>query len=157
MRENFVFKIVPMVNPDGVFLGNNRCNLVGQDMNRCWNVASEFSSPTILATKNMLKELDNSEVFPFQFKLYTFFLRTVYFSATKLISSSISMLIPALTEHLSMAIPMRTSIATNVIWCFRSCCQRTRMTLHKRIWCLTLMIVNQGRVVAFAANDYRTR
>lgn len=62
MRENFVFKIIPMVNPDGVFLGNNRCNLVGQDMNRCWNVASEFSSPTILATKNLLKELDSSEV-----------------------------------------------------------------------------------------------
>lgn len=30
LRENFVFKIIPMVNPDGVFLGNNRCNLVGQ-------------------------------------------------------------------------------------------------------------------------------
>lgn len=57
MRENFVFKIIPMVNPDGVFLGNNRCNLVGQDMNRCWNVASEFSSPTILATKVSLKIL----------------------------------------------------------------------------------------------------
>lgn len=51
-----------MMNPDGVFLGNNRCNLVGQDLNRCWNVSSEFSSPTILATKNMLKELDSSEV-----------------------------------------------------------------------------------------------
>lgn len=62
LRENFVFKIVPMMNPDGVFLGNNRCNLVGQDLNRCWNVSSEFSSPTILATKNMLLELDDSEV-----------------------------------------------------------------------------------------------
>lgn len=62
LRENFIFKIVPMMNPDGVFLGNNRCNLVGQDLNRCWNVSSEFSSPTVLATKNMLKELDSSEV-----------------------------------------------------------------------------------------------
>lgn len=62
LRENFVFKIIPMLNPDGVFLGNNRCNLVGQDMNRCWNVSSEFSSPTILATKNMLKEIDSSDV-----------------------------------------------------------------------------------------------
>lgn len=62
LRENFVFKIIPMVNLDGVFLGNNRCNLVGQDLNRTWNVATEFSSPTIFATKNMLKELDNSDV-----------------------------------------------------------------------------------------------
>lgn len=51
-----------MINPDGVFLGNNRCNLVGQDLNRAWNIATEFSHPTILATKNMLKELDASEV-----------------------------------------------------------------------------------------------
>lgn len=51
-----------MVNPDGVFLGNNRCNLVGQDLNRTWNVSTEYSSPTIFATKNMLKELDNSDV-----------------------------------------------------------------------------------------------
>ena len=34
LRDNFVFKIVPMVNPDGVILGNTRCSLVGQDLNR---------------------------------------------------------------------------------------------------------------------------
>lgn len=62
LRENFVFKIIPMMNPDGVFLGNNRCNLIGQDLNRCWNIATEFSHPTIVATKNMLRELDSSEV-----------------------------------------------------------------------------------------------
>lgn len=62
LRENFVFKIVPMLNPDGVFLGNNRCNLIGQDMNRSWNIATEFSHPTIMATKKMLRELDSSEV-----------------------------------------------------------------------------------------------
>lgn len=25
-----------MVNPDGVILGNSRCNLAGYDLNRCW-------------------------------------------------------------------------------------------------------------------------
>lgn len=62
LRENFVFKIIPMINPDGVFLGNNRCNLTGQDLNRIWNIATEFSHPTIFATKTLLKELDSSEV-----------------------------------------------------------------------------------------------
>lgn len=36
LRDNFVFKIVPMMNPDGVILGNTRCSLVGQDLNRQW-------------------------------------------------------------------------------------------------------------------------
>jgi len=34
LRDNYVFKIVPMVNPDGVILGNTRCALIGQDLNR---------------------------------------------------------------------------------------------------------------------------
>ena len=36
LRENFVFKIVPMVNADGVINGNTRCSLAGVDLNRCW-------------------------------------------------------------------------------------------------------------------------
>lgn len=62
LRENFVFKIIPMLNPDGVFLGNNRCNLIGQDLNRTWNVATEYSHPTLFATKNLLREYDQSDV-----------------------------------------------------------------------------------------------
>jgi len=34
LRNNFVFKIVPMLNPDGVIIGNYRCSLSGQDLNR---------------------------------------------------------------------------------------------------------------------------
>ncbi|XP_068153107.1 cytosolic carboxypeptidase 6 [Drosophila tropicalis] len=67
LRENFVFKIVPMVNPDGVFLGNNRCNLMGQDMNRNWHLGSEFTQPELHAVKNMLKELDNSDTYQIDF------------------------------------------------------------------------------------------
>ena len=36
LRENFVFKIVPMLNIDGVIIGNYRCNLSGADLNRQW-------------------------------------------------------------------------------------------------------------------------
>ncbi|WAR24325.1 CBPC6-like protein [Mya arenaria] len=33
LREHIVFKIVPMLNPDGVYLGNYRCSLMGFDLN----------------------------------------------------------------------------------------------------------------------------
>jgi murein tripeptide amidase MpaA len=34
LRETFVFKVVPMLNPDGVIVGNYRCSLSGLDLNR---------------------------------------------------------------------------------------------------------------------------
>ena len=36
LRKHFVFKIVPMLNPDGVIQGNYRCSLLGCDLNRKW-------------------------------------------------------------------------------------------------------------------------
>jgi murein tripeptide amidase MpaA len=36
LREMFIFKCIPMMNPDGVVNGNYRCNLSGKDMNRNW-------------------------------------------------------------------------------------------------------------------------
>lgn len=34
LRSHFVFKVVPMLNPDGVVYGNYRCSLLGVDLNR---------------------------------------------------------------------------------------------------------------------------
>ena len=34
LRDRYVFKIVPMLNPDGVIIGNYRCSLSGHDLNR---------------------------------------------------------------------------------------------------------------------------
>lgn len=36
LREKFIFKIIPMLNPDGVIHGNYRCSLAGCDLNRRW-------------------------------------------------------------------------------------------------------------------------
>ena len=33
LRDNFVFKIIPMLNVDGVVNGSSRCNLAGVDLN----------------------------------------------------------------------------------------------------------------------------
>lgn len=40
LRNNFVFKIIPMLNPDGVINGNYRCSLAGCDLNRRWKYPS---------------------------------------------------------------------------------------------------------------------
>ncbi|KAE9153603.1 hypothetical protein PF006_g2306 [Phytophthora fragariae] len=54
LRHHFVFKVVPMLNPDGVVHGNYRCSLAGTDLNRRWLNPSSELHPTIFATKNML-------------------------------------------------------------------------------------------------------
>ena len=48
LREHLVFKIVPVVNPDGVFLGNTRGNLLGMDLNRCWQVAKYLLNISVI-------------------------------------------------------------------------------------------------------------
>lgn len=40
LRDTFVFKIIPMQNPDGVIVGNYRCSLMGTDLNRQWTNCS---------------------------------------------------------------------------------------------------------------------
>ena len=47
LRDNFVFKIIPMLNPDGVINGNYRCSLAGCDLNRRWKAPSRILHPTI--------------------------------------------------------------------------------------------------------------
>lgn len=51
LRSYFVFKIVPMLNPDGVAFGNNRCGLAGVDLNRQWKKPSRTLHPTVYFTK----------------------------------------------------------------------------------------------------------
>ena len=44
LRQVFVFIIIPMLNPDGVIMGNNRCSLGGFDLNRCWGHPTIFKA-----------------------------------------------------------------------------------------------------------------
>ena len=51
LRQNYIFKIIPMLNPDGVIYGNYRCSLLGVDLNRRWVNPSKILHPTIYYTK----------------------------------------------------------------------------------------------------------
>ena len=45
LRKNVVFKIIPMLNPDGVIAGNFRTSLCGRDLNRQFRTNSTFLIP----------------------------------------------------------------------------------------------------------------
>ena len=46
LRRDFVFKIVPVLNPDGVSCGNYRTSLSGEDLNRQWLNPDPVRHPT---------------------------------------------------------------------------------------------------------------
>ncbi len=55
LRERVVFKVLPMMNPDGVFLGNTRGNLLGQDLNRNGTEPDPHAHPTVCAAKKLIE------------------------------------------------------------------------------------------------------
>uniref|UniRef100_A0A8B9KS56 ATP/GTP binding protein 1 n=1 Tax=Astyanax mexicanus TaxID=7994 RepID=A0A8B9KS56_ASTMX len=57
LRESYIFKIIPMLNPDGVINGNHRCSLSGEDLNRQWLNPSTELHPTIYYAKSLLQYL----------------------------------------------------------------------------------------------------
>ncbi|XP_078671224.1 uncharacterized protein LOC144911228 isoform X15 [Branchiostoma floridae x Branchiostoma belcheri] len=57
LRDTFIFKIVPMLNPDGVIVGNYRCSLAGRDLNRNYKSVLKESFPSVWHTKMMVRRL----------------------------------------------------------------------------------------------------
>lgn len=54
LRKTFVFKVIPMMNPDGVVTGNYRTSLAGCDLNRRWMKPNEVLHPEIFYSKQMI-------------------------------------------------------------------------------------------------------
>jgi len=54
LRKVFVIYIVPILNPDGVIFGNNRCSLAGVDLNRQWKTPMKAMHPTIYHLKTFM-------------------------------------------------------------------------------------------------------
>ena len=66
VRREFVFKIVPMINPDGVIAGNFRTGMLGIDLNRVYDQDSKCF-PEILSIKRLIKSLDKRYGRPIDF------------------------------------------------------------------------------------------
>jgi murein tripeptide amidase MpaA len=54
MRRYIIFKIVPMLNPDGVVLGNYRTGLSGKDFNREYRNPDKFLFPEVYHFKKLV-------------------------------------------------------------------------------------------------------
>ena len=54
LREIYNFQIIPILNPDGVVVGNSRTSLAGCDLNRRWFNPNEIIHPEIFNTKSLI-------------------------------------------------------------------------------------------------------
>lgn len=55
LRHKFIFKLIPMLNPDGVIVGNSRNSLTGKDLNRQYRTVIRETYPSIWYTKALIK------------------------------------------------------------------------------------------------------
>ncbi|EGR32133.1 zinc carboxypeptidase family protein, putative [Ichthyophthirius multifiliis] len=65
LKDLFIFKIFPMINPDGVFVGNSRTNISGFDLNKQWEDTSETLQPEIYFLKEYFRQIKKQEIFAF--------------------------------------------------------------------------------------------
>jgi hypothetical protein len=56
LRNHFIFKIIPMLNPDGVIRGNFRMNSVGKDLNRMWTEENVDNSPSVYFCHKLIQK-----------------------------------------------------------------------------------------------------
>lgn len=61
LRQHLIFKIVPMLNPDGVFHGNYRASSLGFDLNRYWKCPSLKYHPEIFYVKELFTRMQRKE------------------------------------------------------------------------------------------------
>lgn len=54
LRENYIILVVPMLNPDGVSIGNTRASLSGYDLGKCWKTPDRFIHPEVFYVKKLL-------------------------------------------------------------------------------------------------------
>jgi Zinc carboxypeptidase/Cytosolic carboxypeptidase N-terminal domain len=57
LRQHVVFKVIPMLNPDGVANGNHRCSLEGIDLNRHYQCPHPKNQPTVYSLKRIMFHL----------------------------------------------------------------------------------------------------
>ena len=63
LLQNYVFKLVPCLNPDGNVCGNYRSSLAGVDLNRQWIYPNKDIHPVIFKAKEMMAQFSKERNF----------------------------------------------------------------------------------------------
>jgi hypothetical protein len=58
-RENFIYHVIPMMNPDGIYNGISRYNTAMEDLNNIW-LDDSRAQPEVTGVKNWVDQLYNS-------------------------------------------------------------------------------------------------
>ncbi len=51
-------QIIPMLNPDGVIVGNTRCSLAGRDLNRQYKSVIKEAFPPVFHAKALIRRCE---------------------------------------------------------------------------------------------------
>ena len=70
LREHFIFKIIPMINVDGVSIGNYRLDTNGYNLNRCYLNPEIKKDPEIFAIKKLFMLYNNIYKIRYYFDLH---------------------------------------------------------------------------------------
>ena len=65
LRERFVFKLIPMINPDGVYRGHYRADTRGANLNRCYLACPFETHPSVNAIAALVRHLHAKGVLSF--------------------------------------------------------------------------------------------
>ena len=62
LRKRVIFKIIPMINADGVSIGNTRCSYIGRDVNRLFGNPNQKLTPEPFFLRQLVKDLQKNEL-----------------------------------------------------------------------------------------------
>jgi len=57
LRKKIIFKIIPMINADGVTIGNTRCSFIGRDVNRTFYAPNSKLTPEPYFIRQLIKDI----------------------------------------------------------------------------------------------------
>jgi hypothetical protein len=70
LRRKFVFKVVPMLNPDGVISGNYRTSFSGNDLNRFFETPDPALHPEPTALRKLISQISSKSREPDPIAMY---------------------------------------------------------------------------------------